>query len=91
MEFGWRLNIKTLLSKVINIQDDSFVKGVCNVPTSFIRGEKSDYINYSDEIIIKKHFSCFRIITIKDAGHWLHAEQPDIFFSEVISCLALNP
>jgi pimeloyl-ACP methyl ester carboxylesterase len=86
MELGWRFNIKILLSKVRNIQDDSFVRGVCNVPTHFIRGENSDYINPSDEIIIKNHFSNYSILTIKDSGHWLHAEQPDIFFNEVTSC-----
>ena len=80
----WRFNIKVLLDKISNIQDDSFVHGTCNVPTHFIRGENSDYLNSSDEIIIKKHFTDFSITTIHAAGHWLHAENPEQFYQEVI-------
>jgi len=82
--FKWRFNLKVLLEKIRNIQDDSFVCGICNVPTHFIRGENSDYINSTDEIIIKKHFSDFSITTINAVGHWLHAENPEQFYQEVI-------
>ena len=86
--FAWRFNIEVLLEKVSNIQDDSFVDGVCDVPTCFIRGGDSDYINSADELIINNHFLDFSIITIDGAGHWLHAEKPEPFYTEVIKfCL----
>ena len=87
-EFAWRFNINVLLEKVQNIQDASFVSGKLNVPTHFIRGSNSDYINSSDEILIKKHFTDFSICTIEGAGHWLHAEKPERFYDEVMGfCL----
>lgn len=83
-EFAWRFNIDVLLEKLDNIQDDSFLVGICDVSTCFIRGGESNYIDLKDELIIKKHFSDFRIITIDGAGHWLHAEKPSILHDEVI-------
>ena len=87
-EFAWRFNIGVLLEKVINIQEADFIEGVCSIPTHFLRGGKSDYINSADELIINKHFSDFSIATIVGAGHWLHAEDPETFYSEVMGfCL----
>ncbi len=87
-KFAWRFNIDVLLDKVSNIQEADFVKGVCDVPTHFIRGENSNYITSDDELIINKHFSDFSIATIDGAGHWLHAENPERFYNEVMGfCL----
>tara|TARA_B110000902_G_scaffold259155_1_gene330015 strand:- start:960 stop:1730 length:771 start_codon:yes stop_codon:yes gene_type:complete len=87
-EFAWRFNIEVLLEKVSNIQEASFIEGVCNIPTHFLRGGNSDYINSADELIINKHFSDFSIATIDGAGHWLHAEKPEQFYNEVMGfCL----
>ena len=83
-EFAWRFNIDVLLEKIQNIQEASFVSGKLNVPTHFIRGGNSDYINSTDELLIKKHFADFSICTIVGAGHWLHAEKPERFYNEVM-------
>ena len=87
-EFAWRFNIEVLLEKVSNIQEANFVTGVCKIPTHFIRGGDSNYITTEDELIINKHFSDFSIATIDGAGHWLHAENPEKFYNEVMGfCL----
>ena len=87
-EFAWRFNIEVLLEKVNNIQEADFVKGICDVPTHFIRGGNSNYITTEDELIINKHFSDFSIATIDGVGHWLHAENPERFYTEVMGfCL----
>lgn len=83
-KFAWRFNIDVLLEKVSNIQEAEFINSKCNVPTLFIRGGDSNYVTSEDEIIIKKHFTNFSISTIEGAGHWLHAEKPDLFYDEVI-------
>jgi pimeloyl-ACP methyl ester carboxylesterase len=31
---------------------------------------------------IKKYFPNFELVTIPNAGHWLHAEKPKLFFEE---------
>lgn len=50
----------------------------------FIKGGNSDYILDSDESLIKYHFPYAEQIVIPGVGHWLHAENPKIFF-EIIS------
>jgi pimeloyl-ACP methyl ester carboxylesterase len=87
-DFAWRFNIEVLLEKVNNIQGADYVKGICDVPTHFVKGGASNYITTEDEIIINKHFSDFSIATIEGADHWLHAEKPEIFYNEVMGfCL----
>lgn len=87
-EFAWRFNIDVLLEKVSNIQQADFIEGVCNIPTHFLRGGNSDYINSEDEHIIEKHFADYSIATFDGAGHWLHAQQPERFYNEVMGfCL----
>ena len=56
--------------------------------TLFLKGDKSDYITEKEEPIIEAHFPNSRITEIKNAGHWLHAENPKQFYAEV--CEFLN-
>ena len=53
--------------------------------TLFLDGEKSNYIEAPDEVLIHKHFPKAKIVTISNAGHWLHAENPSDFYDEVIN------
>lgn len=49
-------------------------------PTLFIRGGESGYILDSDFDAIRRHFPEAKFETIPNAGHWLHAENPKLFF-----------
>ena len=42
-------------------------------------------MNIHDESLISKHFKNSRIREIVGAGHWVHAEKPDLFYKEVIA------
>ncbi|MBT8317373.1 MAG: alpha/beta fold hydrolase [Lutibacter sp.] len=57
-------------------------------PTLFLSGENSDYITEEDIPLIAAHFSKYKIVTVKKAGHWLHAENPTQFYNEVVSFLS---
>ena len=86
--FDWRFNIKTLLEKIENIQQADFIDGTSQIPTHFIRGENSNYITIDDENLIREHFSDHSIVTIENAGHWVHSENPEGFYKEAIRLLA---
>ncbi len=47
-----------------------------DMPVLFIRGENSDYIATGDKQDIDHLFPNSHIVTIKGAGHWVHAEKP---------------
>jgi len=38
--------------------------------------------------LIVAHFPKSSVITVKNAGHWLHAENPNDFYDHVVSFLA---
>jgi pimeloyl-ACP methyl ester carboxylesterase len=57
-------------------------------PTLFLSGENSDYITEDDIPLIEAHFDRAIVTTVKNAGHWLHAENPEQFFEEVVSFLS---
>ena len=50
----------------------------------FVDGADSTYINEEDEDLILMHFPNAEIITINDAGHWVHAQQPKQFFETIL-------
>ncbi len=59
-----------------------------DMPTLFVRGGESKYIQERDEADIQQQFSNVRIETIAGAGHWLHAEKPAEFYQIVSSFLS---
>ena len=52
-----------------------------------MKGQNSGYVEVTDEILIHKHFPKAQIVTISEAGHWLHAENPSEFYENVIKFL----
>ncbi|MCC5918292.1 MAG: alpha/beta fold hydrolase [Cryomorphaceae bacterium] len=81
--YDWRFNVDLINSQIEEVgkalPDRAFYDG----PTCFIRGGKSDYITDDDLDRIHDHFPSGQLETIGSAGHWLHAEQPEIF-SEIV-------
>jgi pimeloyl-ACP methyl ester carboxylesterase len=49
----------------------------------FIAGEKSNYILPQDEFAIKQQFPKAQFSTVKNAGHWVQAENP-VDFAKIV-------
>lgn len=86
-EFGLRMNLDVLSESMDEIGATLPEGAVYKGKTLFLRGEKSMYIKDEDESLIKRHFPKAEIETISDAGHWLHAENPDMFFEKTMAFL----
>ena len=83
-KFGWKINIQTLFKDIENIGEAIETTLHRDINIVFIKGEKSDYyIKPSDSEAIKKIYPKAKIVTIKNAGHWIQAEQPEAFFEIV--------
>src|SRR5690606_29196026 len=86
-ELALRINLPILSEKIeevgVALPEEAIFKG----DTLFLRGEKSGYIEPMDEILIKKHFPKAKINTVSNAGHWLHAENPEEFYDNVMNFL----
>jgi pimeloyl-ACP methyl ester carboxylesterase len=56
--------------------------------TLFIRGMLSNYILDEDISQLEDQFTDFQIVSIENAGHWVHAEAPFEFIEKVLEfCL----
>lgn len=48
-------------------------------PSLVLRGAESDYVSDEQIPAVKAWLPKARIVTLKEAGHWLHADQPQAF------------
>ncbi|HUH72786.1 MAG TPA: alpha/beta fold hydrolase [Chitinophagales bacterium] len=78
-DFFWKPNVEVILNSyrllMSNVPKDSVFKG----NTVFIKGENSDYIEVEDLEEFRKYFPEAQMITVPNAGHWVHADQPKVF------------
>lgn len=74
--FGWKLNVDAIEQAVENVGEGLEEDVSFDGTTLFIAGSKSDYITDEDHDLIREHFPKALIASVKDAGHWVHAEKP---------------
>jgi pimeloyl-ACP methyl ester carboxylesterase len=86
--FEWKLNLSVISRNIERIGEAVDDSRPVNKPVLFVGGEKSDYITEEDSALIKKIFPQSKIVMISDAGHWVHAEQPEQLYREVTDFLA---
>ncbi len=82
-----RINLPVLSEKIIEVGKALEAASVFDKPTLFLKGERSGYIEVMDELLIHRHFPKAKIVSISEAGHWLHAENPSEFYQNVIKFL----
>lgn len=81
-QLAFRFNLDVFNRKIEEIGTTLPTNAIFEKPTLFIRGGNSNYILDTDLPEIKKHFPNLELATIPNAGHWLHAENPKLFFEE---------
>lgn len=88
-QLGFRFNLDVFNRKIETIGNALPFENHFDKPTLFLRGDKSDYVLDADFVTIEHHFPKAEIKTIKNAGHWLHAENPIEFYDYVLSYLKI--
>ncbi|HMP28638.1 MAG TPA: alpha/beta fold hydrolase [Saprospiraceae bacterium] len=81
--FNIKFNIDLIEKKYDNIIDDIYLDFPISVSTLFCKGELSNYIIEEDFQIINTLFTNCNVQTIPQAGHWIHADQPDLLFKYI--------
>ncbi|MFY9153177.1 MAG: alpha/beta fold hydrolase [Prolixibacteraceae bacterium] len=92
-QYEWRLNVQVLYDNL-----DEIISGVnarwfddripiANYPVLFLKGANSNYILHEDYASIRRIYPETSIVEIPAAGHWLHAEQPQLFMDALWSFL----
>lgn len=87
--FFWKINVEALVKNIESICSDiqEYEDDVFEGPALFLRGEKSDYIRPGDEIDIKRRFPFSEVLIVKNADHWVHADNPADFFQYCVEFL----
>lgn len=52
-------------------------------PTLFVAGGQSDFIRDEYRSAMRAHFPRSRVVTIRNAGHWVHVDNPNAFLGTV--------
>jgi esterase len=81
-QLAFRFNLKVFNENIEVIGTKLPDNALFENPTLFIRGGNSKYILDSDLSQIEQHFPKYQLATIPNVGHWLHAENPKLFFEE---------
>ena len=76
--YKWRINIPVLYEFMETIMDFPEQTTRFDAPTLFLHGELSNYVLQEHRAKIEQMFSHPQFQSIEGAGHWLHAEQPDL-------------
>lgn len=86
-QLGFRFNLEAFDKNIEEVgkalPEEALFKG----EALFIRGGNSNYIEEDDFEWIKRNFPKASFSTIPNVGHWLHAENPKLFFEITLNFL----
>jgi pimeloyl-ACP methyl ester carboxylesterase len=77
----WRLGLDEIAAALPDIEGWPDFAAAYDGPTLFIAGARSDYIRPEHRPAIRALFPAARFVTLKDAGHWVHADNPAGFIA----------
>lgn len=81
--FAWKINLP-VITRNIEIVGEALPEGESyEGPTLFLAGANSHYIQQKDLPEILEFFPNYELEFVKNAGHWLHAEQPHAVVEEI--------
>jgi pimeloyl-ACP methyl ester carboxylesterase len=82
---GWRIGLEHIAADMKLIEGFPAVPDGARFagPTLFLRGASSGYVKESAWPVVQALFPASVLETVENAGHWLHAEQPEAFASAV--------
>ncbi len=89
----WRIGLAEIADGMADIEGwpDAFSNAIFTGPTLFINGSRSDYVTGAHRDAARRYFPASRFMTLKDAGHWLHADQPSVFLNATQVFFSDNP
>lgn len=75
----WRLNLPVLRDSMDQATGwpEGIPKAAFDGPALFMNGAESDYVDDAGEAAIRDYFPQARLLRIKRAGHWMHADVPE--------------
>jgi pimeloyl-ACP methyl ester carboxylesterase len=86
---SWRLGLDEIATALPDIEGwPKFAAATYDGPTLIIAGARSEYIRPEHRPAIRALFPSARFVTLKDVGHWVHADNPTAFVAVLETFLA---
>jgi esterase len=79
----WRIGLTEIAAAVPDLEGWVDLPGQYAGPSLFVTGANSDYVRPEHRPIVRSLFPTARFVAIKNAGHWVHADNPAGFLSVV--------
>lgn len=86
--YKWKFNVDVLKRDYVNILVEINSSTSFDGDVLFIRGGNSLYVQEKDLALIEKLFPNYKLVTVEQAGHWLHADKPKVVLDEVLKFMA---
>lgn len=86
--YRWQMNLDAIRAHYDDIIAAVTAETTFDGPALFVRGGASDYVADEDLDEIRRLFPCAELVTIDDAGHWVHADAPDALAEVVVEFVA---
>ena len=86
-QLGWRPDLQSIYQNIDHVFEAISGDTVYEGSSLFIHGDDSDYVVESDTKTIYHHFPRAVFKVVHDAGHWVHADNPEGFLKEVMAFL----
>jgi pimeloyl-ACP methyl ester carboxylesterase len=77
---AWRIGLDAIAANLSLLEGWEAPPGAAyGGPVLFLAGERSGYVRPEYRPAIRALFPAARFATLRDAGHWMHADQPEAF------------
>jgi pimeloyl-ACP methyl ester carboxylesterase len=88
----WRIGLEEIIAGMDDIQDWPVIPAPPFAgPTLFLTGARSRYVQPEHRPAVAALFPAARFVTLKNAGHWLHADDPEGFLAVVEAFAPATP
>ena len=85
--FRWRIALGPLSLSLSSIGSALPPQPPMDLPALLVRGKKSNYVTEEDWQAFLERFPHAEFHTVPGAGHWVHADAPDILLSILLQFL----
>jgi esterase len=77
----WRIGLDEIVGAIPDLEGWTDLPGTYPGPSLFVTGARSEYVLPEHRAVIRGWFPAARFVAIKQAGHWIHADNPAGFIS----------
>jgi esterase len=85
--YQWKLGLQNIYNNYETIIDGVKLSWPFSNPALFVTGDRSKYVLADDQLDILSMFPNTSFTEISNAGHWVHAENPNDFYNTIFNFL----